>query len=391
MTIILNKKLVFKKMKKINYNKHFLDASDYKSLLSAAKSENITQGKYVKKFENDLKSYCNANYCITTNSASTALYLCVKSILIKEKNIDKICYISPNTYAATANCILLNNLKVRFIDIDKSLNMSAEKLEEVLKKRKKTKNKSIVIVTHFAGNPCDLKKFKILSVKYNLIIIEDAAHAFGSVYNKMKIGNGKYSDYTVVSFHPVKTITTAEGGAIFVNDKSTYEILDHLRSNGIKKGKFFQKKYYDQIYTSLNFRLSDLHAALGISQLKKIKRFINYRNNIATTYKKGINNKIIDFQYINKNSLSSFHLFVIRMKNIKFNQKIKLMKKAAKAGINFHNLYIPIFHFKLYENYSHKCPNVERFYNDSICLPIFYKLKNTTIKKIVKFLNEFKN
>ena len=124
-------------MKQTNYSRHFLDKSDYNLLLSAAKSSNITQGKYVETFEKNLKAFCGANYCLTTNSASTALYLCVKSILIKEKNVNKFCYISPNTYAATANCIILNNLKVNFIDIDETLNMSPEKLEEALKKEVK--------------------------------------------------------------------------------------------------------------------------------------------------------------------------------------------------------------------------------------------------------------
>ena len=378
-------------MKQINYSRHFLDKSDYSFLLSAAKSSNITQGKYVETFEKNLKTFCGANYCLTTNSASTALYLCVKSILIKEKNVNKFCYISPNTYAATANCIILNNLKVNFIDIDETLNMSPEKLEEALKKRGKIRGKTIVIVTHFAGNPCDLKKFKKLSLKYNLIIIEDAAHALGSEYEGQKIGGGKYSDFTVTSFHPVKTITTAEGGAIFLKDKKTYEVLNCLRSNGISKKKFYNKKYYDQIYSSLNFRLSDLHAAIGISQLKKIKKFVSYRNQISNKYKKEINNKNIFYQNITKNSLSSFHLFIIRIKNINFKNKFLFMKKVAKSGINFHNLYIPIFYFKLYRNKKYKCPNAEKFYKDSICLPIFYKIKNSTIKKIIKKLNEFKN
>ncbi len=376
-------------MQQINYNQHFVDKSDLASIIKTSKSKNLTQGKKVKKFEENLCNFTGAKHCITTNSASTALYLGIKTILIREKNINNFCFISPNTYAATANCALLNGLQVKFIDIDKSLNMSPANLERELKKRKKNKKKTIVILTHFAGNPSEMQQFKKLAKKYNLLIVEDASHALGSKYKNTKIGNPKFSYFVITSFHPVKTITTAEGGAIFTNSSKNYHLLNDLRSNGVIKKEFFQKNYNDQIYPSLNFRLSDLHASLGISQLVKIRKFINFRNKVSQLYKKKINNSQISFQKITQNSTSSFHLFIVRFKNISFNQKIKFMKKFSKKGINFHNLYIPLNYFKIYSSYKYKCSEAEKFYKDSICVPIFFNMKIKLINRIIKILNEF--
>ena len=374
-------------MIKINYNRHYLDKIDINSLLAVAKSDNLTQGNTVKKFEKNLCKFTGAKYCITTNSASTALFLSIKTILINEKKVNNYCYISPNTYAATANCALLNNLKVKFIDIDKSLNMSPKKLEYELKKRKKNKNKTIIILTHFAGNPCDLKIFKNLAKKYNLIIVEDASHALGSVYEKNMIGNPKFSYFVVTSFHPVKTITTAEGGAIFTNSKFNYELLKTLRSNGVIKKSFFQKKYNDQIHSSLNFRLSDVHSAIGLSQLKKIKKFVIYRNKIASFYKKNIRNSNVFFPI---NTDKCFHLFIIRFKKISFKKKIEFMKKISKKNINFHNIYIPLNIYKIFSSNKIKCVEAEKYYNDSLCIPIYFSLKKYVAKKIIKIINEFK-
>ncbi len=376
-------------MQSINYNQHFLDKSDLMSLLKTSKTKNLTQGDKVKKFEKNLCNFTGAKYCITTNSASTALYLSIKTILIREKNINNYCYISPNTYAATANCALLNGLRIKFIDIDESLNMSFNNLEREIKKRKKNKKKTIVILTHFSGNPSAMEKFKKLAKKYNLLIVEDASHALGSVYKKTRIGNPKFSYFVVTSFHPVKTITTAEGGAIFTNSKKDYELLNDLRSNGVIKKKFFQKNYNDQIYPSLNFRLSDLHASLGISQLAKIKKFVNFRNKISKIYKKKIKNPKITFQKITKNSTSSFHLFIIRFKNITFKKKIKFMKKYSNKGINFHNLYIPLNYYKIYSSYKYKCPEAEKYYKDSVCVPIFFNIKSKSVDRIIRIINEF--
>jgi len=376
----------------LNYNKHFIDNKDFQIIKKSLFSKQITQGKFVKEFEKNLSTYTKSKYCLTTNSASTALFLCVKSILINNIATSKKCYISPNTYVATANAAILNGLDIEFIDIDRlTLNMCPTELEKkLIKNRDKNKEKTIVILTHFAGNPCDLKKFKYLSKKYNLEIIEDASHALGSTYGNIKIGNPKFSSYVVTSFHPVKTITTAEGGAIFTNSKNNMVLIDQLRSNGIIKSKFFQKKYYNQIYPSLNFRMSDLSASLGISQLKKINTFIKKRNSIAKFYKKNIKNKNITFQKIQENCLSSFHLFSIQINNLSFKLKIIFMKKIKKQNIMLHNMYIPIYFFDLYKEKTKKstCRNAEHYYEKSLCLPIYYDLKNKQIKNLVKELNE---
>lgn len=380
------------KKKILNYNKHFIDYKDFRIVKRALYSKNLTQGSFVEKFERKLSNYTGSKYCLTTNSASTALFLCIKSIIIKNKKISKKCYISPNTYVATANAAILNGLTVDFIDIDKStLNMCPVELERKLIKNINEKNqKTIVILTHFGGNPCHLRKFYGLSKKYNLEIIEDASHAMGSNYENIKIGNPKYSTFVVTSFHPVKTITTAEGGAIFTNSRADKVLIDQLRSNGIIKNNFFQKKYHNQIYPSLNFRMSDLNAALGISQLQKISNFLKKRNFIAKFYKKFIKNKNISFQTIQKKSLSSFHLFIIQINKFDYKAKINFMKRIKNQNIALHNMYIPIYFFDYYKEKIKKniCKNAENYYEASLCLPIYYDLKIEQIRNLIKELNE---
>ena len=254
----------------IPYSTQSIDEIDVSSVIKALKSKRLTQGRININFENKIAKYTKSKFCLTTNSASSALLLACKSLNLKKNDV---AWTVPNTYVATANAILQAELKIDFVDIDiNTYNISIEKLEKKLELAKKiNKLPKLLIPVHFGGLPCDMKKISSLAKKYNFKIIEDASHALGSKILKKPIGNCEYSDLCVFSFHPVKIITTGEGGAITTNNKTYYKKINALRSGGVirEKKSLINKKmpkwYYEQHYLGYNFRLNEIQAALGIS------------------------------------------------------------------------------------------------------------------------------
>jgi UDP-4-amino-4,6-dideoxy-N-acetyl-beta-L-altrosamine transaminase len=378
----------------IPYSRQFIDNQDKKNILKVLSSDFLTTGPLVSKFENNLTKKFKCKYAVVVNSATSALHLSCLALGLKKK--DNL-WTSPISFVASSNCGLLCGSNIDFIDIDeKTYNISLENLKKKLSSIKnKSKIPKIIVPVHMAGNPVDLIELHKLAKKYRFKILEDASHASGSKLGKSFIGSCKHSDVSVYSFHPVKTITTGEGGAILTNSKTLYKKVKILRNQGIERKKT-SKKYsnskpwhYDLNSLGFNYRMTDIQAALGISQLKKIDKFILKRNQIADYYKKKLSKKI-NFQHVKKNDKSTYHLFIITVDKKVRN---KIIKKLLQLKINTNIHYIPIYRHKYYVrkfNFDYKnFQNSERYYKEAISIPIYYSLTRTQQNKIINIINSF--
>lgn len=380
----------------IPYSRQKIDSNDIKSVIKTLKSDLITQGTVVPLFEKNLKDYTNSSYAIMVNNASNALIIAVKSLNFRNNSI---AWTVSNSYVATANAIIHNHLKIDFVDIDyQTMNICPLKLEEKLIHAKKNNClPKLLITVHLSGNPVNQKKIYELSKKFNFIIIEDASHALGSVNKKYQIGSNKYCEITIFSFHPVKTITSAEGGAITTNNKKIYEKLIMLRENGVTKNhkKFKYNKLwpfaYEQHSLGYNFRMADLNASLGNSQLKKIDYFVKARNKIASTYIKELNSLPLTLPSVDINSKSSFHLFIIRVEeSLKLRNELMLFLKEKNIYTNLH--YFPIHLQPFYRKLGFKNNSLIETENNAkkaISIPIYVHLSDRDLNKVINAIKKF--
>jgi len=370
------------------YAKQDISLKDIESVNSVLKSNFLTTGPKIIEFEKKLSNFFGAKYSVAVNSATSALHISCLSLGLKTNDY---LWTTSITFVASVNCALYCGAKVDLVDIDKNnYNISITELEKKLKKSPKVKLPKILVVVHLSGHPVDLKKIKKLSIKYKFKIIEDASHAAGSIYEGSRIGNCKYSDICVFSFHPVKIITTGEGGAILTNSKKIFDKVSVLRSHGIlrKSKKNFFLKSYDVKYLGFNYRMNEIEATLGISQLSRINEFVKIRNKIAEYYKKNISTSVIKFQETKKNTISSMHLFIIRLPNFYRNKLYKILDKN-NIDTNFH--YIPLYRHSYYKKFSFKkknFPESKKYLKEAITLPLYYSLKKKTQIRIVKLINK---
>ena len=379
----------------IPYGKHNINAADIKSVTKVLKSDFITQGKQIEIFEKKIKKYLGVRFAVAVSSCSAGLHLAAKAINLKKGNV---MLTSPITFCSTANAALHCGAKVEFADVDyETGNIS---IESIKKKLKKKRIKALFPV-HFGGLPCKMKEIRKLSKKNNFYIIEDAAHALGSKYDDgTKVGSCKYSDMAVFSFHPVKSITTGEGGIITTNNKSLYEKLIKLRSHGIEKNskKFLNSKakkfpwYYEVHHLSNHYRLTDFQCVLGSSQLNRLNSFINKRRQIAAYYDRVFkNNKnLIPLQNFQRH-YSSNHLYILRInfKKIK-KSRTEIMNLLRRKGIITQVHYIPLILQKIYD-YKFKKSNFKNtlnLYDSILSIPIYFDLKK---KDQIKVINEINN
>ena len=385
--------------KTIPYSRQSLDKTDIKLVTKVLKSDFLTQGPLVEKFEEKVINYTNSKFAVAVNSATSGLHLACMALDLKQKDY---LWTTANSFVASANCGLYCGAKVDLVDIDlKTFNISLEKLEKKLESTNKNKLPKILVIVHFAGNPCDMKRLFNLSLKYKFKIIEDASHALGAKYKKNYIGDCKFSDLCVFSFHPVKSITTAEGGIVTTNKKNLALKIKALRTHGITKDKkYFKNKknqnklwYYEQKYLGFNYRMNDVEAALGITQIKKLNNFINSRRKIFNLYSKILKNLPIILPSNSKNCISSNHLYVIRVDNNKTNKKrndlFNFLRKE-KIFVNIH--YIPIYrqpYFSRIGFSKKKFPSCEKYYSDCLSIPIYPGLQRIEIFKIKKLLEKF--
>lgn len=376
----------------IPYSKQTISNSEIKSVVKVLKSNFLTQGPIVEKFENNLKTYTGAKYAYTTNSATSGLHIACLALNLQKGDI---VWTTAISFVASANCALYCGGKVDFVDINNdNFNIDIDLLERKLKKAKiRRALPKILIIVHLGGMPCNLKKINSLSKIYKFKIIEDASHALGSKYINSKIGSCKYSSITIFSFHPVKPITTGEGGAVLTNSYFLAKKINMLRTHGITKNyKNFKYKiksqwYYEQQLLGFNYRMNDMQAAIGIEQLKKISFFTNLRNKSALFYKINIDKKIFSYQKNDDRAISSYHLFIIKIKKKlsqkKYNKIFSLIRKN-KIGINLH--YFPIYKHPYYKNLEKKffCRNAEKYAKSCFSIPLYPYIKSNVQKKILK-------
>jgi|TARA_B110000037_G_scaffold210026_1_gene259825 UDP-4-amino-4,6-dideoxy-N-acetyl-beta-L-altrosamine transaminase len=377
---------------KINYSKHNISKNDIKSVIKVLKSNFLTQGPSVKFFEKKIKKIVSAKYAFAVNSATSGLHVACMSIGISKNDV---VWTSPNSFVASSNCALYCGAKIDFVDIDlKNYNLCPTKLEDKLKSTKKKNLPKAIVLVHFAGYATNLERIKRLSKRYNFKIIEDSSHALGGKYKNGYIGNCQFSDVCVFSFHPVKSITTGEGGLITTNSKKISAKINLFRNHGINRDKKFllnktlKINHYEQIELGFNYRMSDIEAALGISQANRLTKFIHKRMSVAKFYDKELINLPIQKPIFSKDS--SWHLYVILLKNNSIRKKLFEFLKKNKINCQIH--YIPIHIHPYYKKIGFKkkdFPNSVEYYERCLSLPIFFDLKFSAQKKIISLMQKF--
>lgn len=377
----------------IPYGKHSVSDQDVDAVVNVLRNEFLTQGKQVPLFENALCSYTGAAYCTAVNSATSGLHVACLALGVATNDI---VWTSANSFAASANCARYCGATVDFVDIEPETGnicpiFLAQKLSMAAKAGLLPK---VLIVVHFAGTSCKMKEIRQLCSLHGVRIIEDAAHSLGASFDNHPVGSCQYSDFTVLSFHPVKSITSAEGGAILCNDEQLAKKCRLFSQHGITKhpAEFDQPAeggwYYQQIDLGYNYRLSDLHAALGISQLARLDTFIECRRRIAQMYFKALGNLPITLPQISSLQTSAWHLFVIQVPS---EQRAAIFSflQSEEIGVNVH--YIPIYKHPYYQANGFEgyvLDNTEAYYSRAISLPIFPELDDAAHQRVVETLKK---
>jgi UDP-4-amino-4,6-dideoxy-N-acetyl-beta-L-altrosamine transaminase len=385
------------RIKTIPYGHQWVDKLDIKEVEGVLISDWLTQGPKIKEFETALCKYAGAKYAVAVSSGTAALHLAYLAAGLAAG--DEI-ITSPITFVATANASLYCGAKPIFADIDKdTINIDPEKI-----KGKITSRTRVIIPVHFAGHPCDMDEISKIAKKNGIAVIEDAAHALGAEYKGLKIGSCSHSDMSIFSFHPVKSITTGEGGAILTNKKDLYSKLVMLRSHGITKekgrlkGRGWRKEgpwYYEMQDLGFNYRITDIQAALGLSQLKKIDNFIQRRREISDFYNKAFEgNEFFDIPVEKKYAYSSCHLYPIRLKGKFENRRKEVFEKMRAGGLGVQVHYIPVYLQPYYRKLGFKkgaCPIAENYYNREISLPLYPALTAGQVKYVIDLVCKFFN
>lgn len=378
----------------IPYSCQDVTKDDIRKVREVLKSNFLTQGPMVKKFEKAVSIYCNVSYAVAVNSATSALHIaCLALDLGPEDWI----WTSPNTFVASANCARYCGAKVDFVDIDpKTYNMSIEELtKKLILAEKKGRLPKIIIPVHFAGQPCEMLKIYKLSKRYGFKIIEDASHAIGAKYNNFKVGSCIHSDIVVFSFHPVKIITTGEGGMALTKNKKLADRMRRLSSHGITREKSLMKVKpkneiwnFQQIELGFNYRMSDIHAALGLNQMRRLDQNVMIRNKIAKRYDRELKNLSLSIPWQLPNNYSSYHLYTVRIKKkktVKSQKKFYEKLLANNIGANIH--YIPVHLHPYYKNLGFRkndFPEAEQFFREIVSLPLFPTLKRKQQDYVIK-------
>ena len=382
----------------IPYARQEITEEDISEVEKVLRSDFLTQGPAVPRFEQSLIDYCGVTYAIAVNSATSALHI---SCLALDLGPGDWLWTSPNTFVASANCGRYCGADIDFVDIDsKTYNMSVDALsQKLIYAEKLGKLPKIVVPVHFAGQPCDMPAIHNLSKRYGFKIIEDASHAIGASYNQIKVGSCVHSDVTVLSFHPVKIITTAEGGMALTNDKSIAEKLSRLRTHGITndKTKMIHRSEdeiwnYQQIDLGFNYRMNDIQATLGLNQMKRLDQYIKRRHEIAKYYDAELKNLPFSTPWQTPNVYSSYHLYPIIVKNNLDNKPQKqVYEELRKNNIEVNLHYIPVHRHPYYENLGFKkndFPMAEKFHQEAISIPMYAMLKDEDREYIIKTLRK---
>ena len=382
----------------IHYGRHDIDQADIDAVVEVLRSDFLTQGPAVPAFEKSVISTCGAKHAVAVNSATSALHIACLALGVGKGDL---VWTTPITFVASANCALYCGAKVDFVDIDpRTYNLSVERLAEKLTHaRKHAELPKVVIPVHLCGQPCDMEGIYDLSRQFGFRIIEDASHAIGARYRDHPIGDCRYSDIAVFSFHPVKIITSGEGGMALTNDPQLARRMKLLRSHGISSD--LQDMHYrapeqiwnyQQIALGFNYRMTDIHAALGLSQMQRLGEFVSRRHVIAKRYDDMLSDLPVTLPWQHPNSYSAFHLYVIRLKLGETAKSHRQVYNALQqAGINVNLHYIPVFRQPYYEQLGFKpgyCKEAESYFDECISIPIYPALTETQQDQVVKALRE---
>ena len=382
--------------KYIPYGRQSINDEDISAVIDVLKSDYLTQGPVVPKFESAVINYCDAQFGIAVNSATSALHI---ACLALDVGAGDIVWTSAITFVASSNCALYCGAEVDFIDVKANdFNIDTEKLEKKLNLASENNQlPKVIVVVHMCGQPCDMQEISTLAKKYDIKIIEDAAHAIGSKYHEFKTGSCKFSDITTFSFHPVKIITTAEGGMAVTNNKILADRMRLLRSHGITRDEALMVNeptgswYYEQVMLGFNYRMTELQAALGLNQMLRLDEFIIQRNELAENYRVLLSDLPLELPHVNDDKKSSFHLYVNRLKlnEIKLSHKeIFSRLRAAGIGVNLH--YMPIYLQPYYQELllskerftEGYCIEAEMYAGSAISIPLYAGLSSNDQERI---------
>jgi UDP-4-amino-4,6-dideoxy-N-acetyl-beta-L-altrosamine transaminase len=381
----------------IPYGRQDINQEDIDAVIKVLQSDFLTQGPVVPAFENAVASYCGTRYSVAVNSATSALHLACLALGVNKGDI---VWTTPITFVASANCALYCGAQIDFVDIDPhSYNLSVDRLAEMLAQAKKNGNlPKVVIPVHFSGQSCDMEGIHALSQQYGFKIIEDASHAIGGRYKDGPIGSCYYSDVTVFSFHPVKIITTGEGGMALTNDSEISNKMKLLRSHGITRDTEEMTHvadgpwYYQQTELGFNYRMTDIQAALGLSQMKRLNEFVSKRHTIAKRYNKLLMSFPVITPWQHEDNYSGMHLYIIRINLEKIKnshrQVFEILREGG-IGVNLH--YIPVYTQPYYEKIGfnkNDFPEANNYYAAAISLPMHPGLTLEEQDKVILALSK---
>lgn len=379
----------------IPYGHQDLSEDDIRAVEEVLRSEWLTQGPAVERFEQAVSEFCGTSHALAVCNATAALHLACCALGLKPGDI---LWTSPNAYVASANCGLYCGASVDFVDIDsRSYNMSVEALKAKLEDAERTgRLPKIVIPVHFSGQSCEMREIRALAGRYGFSIIEDAAHAMGGSYLDEPVGSCRYSDITVFSFHPVKIITTGEGGMAVTNNAELDERMRRLRSHGITRDpaqmdvKSVDPWFYQQVDLGYNYRMTDIQAALGTSQLRRLTVFVERRRNLAGQYKQRLAGLPLTLPAQHLDASSAHHLYVVQVHGgTEERRRIFLGMRQAGIGVNVH--YIPVHMQPYFRSMGFRkgdFPAAEQYYNGAISLPLYFGLSDDAQAQVVEALTE---
>jgi UDP-4-amino-4,6-dideoxy-N-acetyl-beta-L-altrosamine transaminase len=381
----------------IPYARHEVSEADIDAVAGILRSDFLTQGATVPAFENAVTAYCGAKHAVAVNSATSALHIACLALGVGPGDW---VWTSPITFVASANCARYCGANVDFVDIDPQTgNLSTQKLAEKLERAAHSgKLPKVVIPVHFAGQPCDMATIRGLADRYGCKLIEDASHAIGARHRGSKIGDCAYSDIAVFSFHPVKIITTGEGGMALTNDQDLAQRMALLRTHGITRdeNKFQEPTpgpwYYEQQALGFNYRMTDIHAALGISQMKRLDEFVARRNGLAGSYDRELRGLPLRLPAVLPENTSSFHLYVVRiLRNVARKTRRQVFEELRQLGIGVNVHFIPVHLQPYYRKLGFgpgQYPEAEAHGDEALTLPLFPSLTEQAQNQVVAALKQ---